>query len=154
MKDPTVGEACQLYLEDPEANAAHLQTCAECRALIEALAALAAKANVEPPPISVDALPLAPWEGSSHRAWPLVLGGAAIVIIVALALCDAARMSPLRVAESSLASMDAIRALLRRATESLRAASVGAQVAFGAAFVIVNALLVVLLRRAPRGIGA
>lgn len=144
-------EACQRYLEEPEANAAHLKTCAECRAMS---AALALKTEVEPPPISVDALPLAPWEGSSYRAWPLVLGGAAIVMLVALALCDAAGMSPLRVAESSLTSMDAIRVLLRRATESLRAASVGAQVAFGAAFVIVNALLVVLLRRAPRGIDA
>ena len=105
-------------------------------------------------PIAVDALPLAPWEGSSHRSWPLVLGGAAVVVVIALALCVAAGMSPLHVAESSLASMDAIRGLLRSATGSLRAASLGAQVAFGAAFVVVNALLVVLLRRAPRGIDA
>jgi hypothetical protein len=151
MKDPTVGEACQRYLEDPEANAAHLQTCAECRAIAEALAA---KADVEPAPIAVDALPLAPWEGSSHRAWPLVLGASAVVTIVALALLDATGMSVRHVAESSLASIDSVRGLLRSASESLRAASRVAQVAFGAAFVIVNALLVMLLRRAPRGIDA
>ncbi|MEA2417648.1 MAG: hypothetical protein QOI58_4305 [Thermoanaerobaculia bacterium] len=142
---------CQRYLEDPEANAAHLQTCAKCNA--EAIA-LAEKTDVAPPSIDLDALPLAPWEGSSHRAWPLVLGTAAVVAIVALALLDAAGMSPLHVVEGSLASMEAMRTLLNRAASSLRSASLGAQVAFGAAFVIVNGLLIALLRRAPRGIDA
>lgn len=143
--------ACQQYLEDPEANAAHLRTCAACRA--EA-AALAAKTDAEPAAIDVDALPLAPWEGSSHRPWPLILGGAAVVIAIALALLDAAGLSPLHVAESSLASMEAMRNLLNRAASSLRSASLGAQVAFGVAFLVVNALLILLLRRAPRGIDA
>ena len=151
MKDPVVNDACQRYLEDPEANAAHLQSCAKCRA--EA-AALAVKSDVEPPSINMDSLPLAPWEGSSHRAWPLVLGGTAIVVIIALALCDAAGMSPVHVAEGSLASMELFRNQLRGWAESLRGASIGTQLAFGAAFLIVNALLVVLLRRAPRGIDA
>ena len=144
-------DACQQYLEHPEANAAHLQTCAECRAVS---AALGAKTSVESAPIDLDALPLAPWEGSSHRPWPLVLGIAAVVIIVALALCDAAGMSPLHVAEGSMASMEAIRGLVNSAATSLRAASFGWQVAFGAAFLIVNGLLIVLLRRSPRGIDA
>ena len=69
-------QACQQYLEDPEANAAHLRTCAKCNA--EAIA-LAEKADVEPPPLDLNALPLAPWEGSQYRAWPLVLGTAAVV---------------------------------------------------------------------------
>ncbi|HSY49814.1 MAG TPA: hypothetical protein VLC46_13455 [Thermoanaerobaculia bacterium] len=143
--------ACQRYLEDPEPNAAHLETCATCRA--EA-AGLAEKAGAEPAPIDLDALPLAPWEGSSHRPWGLVLGGAVVVIAIALALCDATGMSPLHVAESSLASMEGIRSLLTRATASLRAASLGMQIAFGVLFLVVNALLIVLLRRAPRGIDA
>lgn len=142
---------CQRYLEDPEANAAHLRTCAKCNA--EAMA-LAEKADVAPPSIDIDALPLAPWEGSSHRAWPLVLGTAAVVAIVALALLDAAGMSPLHVVEGSLTSMEAIRGLFGAWAESLRSASLGAQVAFGVAFLVVNGLLIALLRRAPRGIDA
>jgi len=142
---------CQRYLEDPEANAAHLRTCVKCNA--EAIA-LAEKADVAPPSIDLDALPLAAWEGSAHRAWPLVLGTAAVVAIVALALLDAAGMSPLHVVEGSLASMEAMRTLLNRAASSLRSASLGAQVAFGVAFVIVNGVLIALLRRAPRGIDA
>ena len=144
-------DACQQYLEDPEANAAHLRTCAKCKA--EAMA-LAEKADVEPPPIDLDALPLAPWEGSSHRAWPLVLGTAAVVAIVALALLDAAGMSPLHVVEGSLTSMEAIRTQLSRAASSLRSASLVAQIGFGLAFLFVNGLLIALLRRAPRGIDA
>lgn len=151
MTNLTSSDACQQYLEDPEANAAHLETCAECRAVN---AGLSVKAAAEPPSIDVDALPLAPWEGSSHRPWPLILGGTAIVVAIALALLDAAGMSPLHVAEGSLASMDAIRNLLSRAATSLRSASLGAQIAFGVAFFVVNWLLIVLLRRAPRGIDA
>jgi hypothetical protein len=127
---------CQRYLEDPEANAAHLQTCAECRAVS---AALAEKSDVEPASIDVNALPL---------------GITAVVVAVALALCDAAGLSPLHVAESSLTSMEAMRGLIDRATASLRAASLIWQIAFGVAFLIVNGLLIVLLRRSPRGMDA
>jgi hypothetical protein len=144
-------DECHRYLEDPEANAAHLQTCAECRAVS---AALAEKSDVEPAPIDVNALPLAPWEGSSHRPWPLVLGITAVVVAIALALCDAAGLSPLHVAESSLTSMEAMRGIIDRATASLRSASLVWQIAFGAAFLIVNGLLIVLLRRSPRGMDA
>jgi predicted anti-sigma-YlaC factor YlaD len=151
MNKATADTECQRYLEDPEANAAHLQTCAECRAVS---AALAEKSDVKPASIDVNALPLAPWEGSSHRPWPLVLGITAVVVAIALALCDAAGLSPLHVAESSLTSMEAMRGLIDRATASLRSASLVWQIAFGAAFVIVNALLIVLLRRSPRGMDA
>jgi len=144
-------EACEEYLKDPEANAAHLRTCAKCNA--EAVA-LSEKADVEPPSIDLNALPLAPWEGSSHRAWPLVLGTAAVVAIVALALLDAAGMSPLHVVEGSLTSMEAIRTFLNRSASSLRSASLVAQIGFGLAFLLVNGLLIALLRRAPRGIDA
>src|SRR5205085_12590544 len=123
---------------------------AKCNA--EAMA-LAEKADVEPPPIDLNALPLAPWEGSSHRAWPLVLGTSAVVAIVALALLDAAGMSPLHVVEGSLMSMEAFRTQLDR-TASWFSASLARQVLFGAAFLLFNGLLVALLRRAPRGIDA
>jgi hypothetical protein len=144
-------DACQRYLEDPEANAAHLRTCAKCNA--EAMA-LAENADVEPPSIDLNALPLAAWEGSSYRAWPLVLGTTAVVAIVALALLDAAGMSPVHVVEGSLTSMEVLRTQLNRAAASLRSASLAMQVAFGVAFLIVNALLIALLRRAPRGMDA
>ena len=54
MKTPD----CERYIEEPEANASHLATCDECRALF------GANANVPAPKIDVNALPLAPWEGA------------------------------------------------------------------------------------------
>jgi hypothetical protein len=143
-------QACEKYLEDPEANAGHLRTCAKCNA--EAMA-LAEKADVALPSIDLDTLPLAPWEGASHRAWPLVLGTSAVVAIVALALLDAAGMSPLHVVEGSLTSMEGFRTQLNRAA-SWFSASIGRQIVFGAAFLLFNGLLIALLRRAPRGIDA
>ncbi|HEV7571272.1 MAG TPA: hypothetical protein VGQ21_07200 [Thermoanaerobaculia bacterium] len=144
-------QACEKYLEDPEANASHLRTCAKCNA--EAIA-LAERTDVAPPSIDLDALPLAPWEGSSHRAWPLVFGTSAVVAIVALALLDAAGMSPLHVVEGSLTSMETMRTLFGSWANSLRAASPVAQVGFALAFLVVNGLLIALLRRAPRGMDA
>jgi hypothetical protein len=144
-------QACQQYLEDPEANAAHLRTCAKCNA--EAIA-LAEQSDVDPPSIDLNALPLAAWEGSQHRAWPLVLGTTAVVVIVALALLDAAGMSPLHVVEGSLTSMEVLRTQLNRAATALRSASFSAQVAFGVVFLLVNGFLIALLRRAPRGMDA
>lgn len=143
---------CQRYLEDPEAHAAHPETCAECAAL----ALLDAESADAVAPLRVDpaSLPVAPWEGASHRAWPLVLGGLAGIVILALALCAAAGLSPVHVAESSLVPVNKSLDLAVHAGNSLRAASAAAQIGFGVAFVVVNALLFVLLRRAPRGIDA
>ena len=108
-------QACQQFLEDPEANAAHLRKCAKCNA--EAMA-LAEKADVVPPSIDLNALPLAPWEGSSHRAWPLVLGTTAVVAIGALARLDAAGMLPRLVDEGSQASIEALGMGLNRPASS------------------------------------
>jgi hypothetical protein len=74
--------ACDHYLEDPEANAEHLRECESCRALFGGLE----QRPVELRPIAHRELPLAPWEGAAHRAWPLVVGGALAVLALALSL--------------------------------------------------------------------
>jgi hypothetical protein len=147
MTDPQ----CQRYLEDPEANAAHLAGCAECRAVTAQL-----DAAVENRPIDVDAraLPLAPWEGASHRSWPLVAGSVLAVVAIALALCGASGMSPRHVVDASMGSLSALRSLITQGAQALRGATVAFQIGFLALVIIVNALLVMLLRRAPRGIDA
>jgi|ERR1041385_3094257 predicted anti-sigma-YlaC factor YlaD len=142
-------DACQRYLEEPEANAGHLAECAECRALFDTLGLA-----VDDRPISMNALPLAPWEGASHRAWPLVLGGVALMFAIALAVCAWAGVPPLRVVQSSLATVQNARGVFANAASSLREASLAVQVGFGLLFVAVNTALVLLLRRAPRGIDA
>src|SRR5258706_3995354 len=136
---------CQRYLEDPEAHAGHLATCESCRALFDTLGLA-----VDDRPISVGALPLAPWEGASHRAWPLVAGGMLLLLVVAIAVCFWAGVAPLRVVQSSLTSMQGARVVIADAALAIRQASMAWQIAFGLLFVAVNTALVLLLRRAPR----
>jgi len=141
-------EACQRYLEEPEAHANHLAECAECRALFDTLG-IAADTRA----VKVDALPLAPWEGASHRPWPLVAGGALLLLVVAGAVCAWAGVPPMRVVQSSLGGVQAMQALVMGAPDALRG-KIGWQVGIGVGFLIFNTALVLLLRRAPRGIDA
>lgn len=140
-------DSCLRYIEDPEANAGHLAECEECRALF-------GETEVPTKPLSLQSLPMAPWEGAAHRAWPVVIGSAVVVLIVAIVLCIAAGLTPMQVADNVRTSMQARRAVVLGWADSIRAASRGMQVAFVAAFFVVNAILIALLRRSPRGIDA
>src|SRR5947207_14516805 len=93
-------DACQRYLEDPEANQGHLAECEECRALFDTLGLA-----VDERPLSVGHLPLAPWEGASFRPWPLVLGGVALLLAVVIALCYWLGIAPWSIAYSSVIMM-------------------------------------------------
>ncbi|HEY4642091.1 MAG TPA: hypothetical protein VII75_12165 [Thermoanaerobaculia bacterium] len=140
-------DSCLRYLEDPDANAGHLAECEECRALF-------GDTELPTKPIDVPQLPLATWEGASHRSWPLVLAGFVVALAAAAVLCLIAGMTPLRVVESSFRSVQSMRAFVFTSAAALRAASMGAQIAFFGAFIVVNAVLFALLRRSPRGIDA
>jgi len=144
-----MNDRCRRFLEDPEANSSHLAECAECRALFDQLNTPVADTAVD-----VMTLPLAPWEGASYRAWPLVLTGALTILVIALALCAAVGISPLRALTIGLNSGSGARTSILAAADAIRNASILWQVGFGALFLLVNTALVLLLRRAPRGIDA
>lgn len=138
---------CEEYLEDPEAHAAHLETCADCRAIDEALAEdLALPLEIEARPLRVDALPLASWEGASHRTWPLVGAGFVSALTLAIVLSAYAGISPMTVVTSSMPSLDALLTFL----DLTRRAIGGPLVAV--LFVVINTILYFLLRRAPKGV--
>lgn len=139
-------DRCQHYLEDPEGHAGHLAECADCRRMAEALAQ-SVDARVR-----VDALPLAPWEGASYRSWPLVLGAALAVIAIAAAFFAAAGTSPLKVVDMSMPSTDLLISMVRLTSGAIQNAPTSWQIGIGISFVVVNALFIVLLRRAPKGI--
>lgn len=144
MKD----DACQRYIEDPEGNPEHLATCEECRALF------GARAGADLPPVRFDPdeLPLAAWEGASHQSWPAVLAAAIGIGLVALALFLAGGISPESVVRDSLPSSGLVESLLRSAGATVQNAPRAWQIGVVILFVTVNVLLVVLLRRAPKGI--
>jgi hypothetical protein len=146
-------EACERYLADPEANSAHLAECAHCAALFGE-----ASAPFEHTPITVrsDALPLAPWEGASHNSWPLVLGGALAVLCVAAAMFAVAGVAPLNgivhAIRSTIPSFTTLNLVLRYLGDGMKHAPASMQIVIGISFLVVNTLLFVLLRRAPKGL--
>jgi len=133
-----MNEGCERYIEDPEANAAHLETCEACRELFGELDAPVAAHR----PISVDALPLAAWEGASHRSWPLVVAGAVLLIGIAAALFAIAGISP-RVLIMQLPSRDVMASVLNGGGAFVQNAPRGWQIGIGIGFLVVNSLLFV-----------
>ena len=144
---------CEDYLQDPEGNAAHLESCAECRAIAMELDEEIA---VQPRPISLDALPMASWEGASHRTWPLVAAGVTAMAILAAVLFLAAGISPLkgiaRAVTSSVPSVGLMVNLSELAGGALHKAPAMWHVAIAVSFLAINTILFLLLRRAPKGI--
>ena len=144
-------ESCERYLEEPEANASHLDTCEECRALF-APPDIAAQPVVVP----VDSMPIAPWEGASHRSWPLAIAAGAAVLFSAIVLFMIAGVAPvagvLRAFIAAVPSADLILSASRLVGTGLQHAPLSWQVAIGIGFVAVNTVFFLLLRRAPRGI--
>ena len=134
---------CEEYLQDPDANAAHLESCAECRAIESELAG---EIEIAHRPLTVDALPMAPWEGASHRTWPLVGAGLVAAVTLAVVLSAYAGISPLTVASASMPSLEAILTFLR-----LTGSAIGAPLV-GLLFLVINTILFLLLRRAPKGV--
>jgi hypothetical protein len=148
---------CEEYLQDPEANAAHAETCAACRAVTEELATnFDGEIAVQARPIALDALPMASWEGASHRTWPLVAAGVASMMILAVVLFLAAGISPLsgiaRAVTSAVPSLDLMVNLSHLAGGALHKAPVAWHVAIAVSFLAINTILFLLLRRAPKGI--
>ena len=138
---------CDDYLQDPEANAAHLESCPACRAIADELAM---EVDVQPRAIALDALPLAPWEGASHRTWPLVAAGFAAVLILAVVLFIAAGItSPAGAAQAIVSEVPPVQGLLQlfRHTGTALGAPVVAVL-----FIAINTILLLLLRRSPKGI--
>lgn len=138
---------CEEYLQDPEAGAAHLETCDACRAMFEELGD---EIRVEHRPVSIDALPLAPWEGAAHRTWPLVAAGAAAAVILAIVLCYAAGISSISgIAKALISEVPPVQGVVKLFQHTGQALG-GPAVAL--LFVVINTILFLLLRRAPKGI--
>lgn len=129
---------CEDYLEDPEGNASHLASCSICTALEEEI-------EIRHRPLSVDALPLAPWEGARYRTWPLAGAGLLAALTLAIVLSAAAEVSPLTAVTSSMPSLQALLTFFQ-----LTGRAMGAPVV-AVLFVVINTVLILLLRRAPKG---
>jgi hypothetical protein len=148
---------CQKFLEDPESHAAHLATCERCRAMADHLDARMNGGRAIGP-VRIDSLPLAPWEGATHKSWPLVIGVMLGVLAIATALFAMAGLSPLAALGDTIRekvpSAGILGSMIRLAPRAIQNAPAGLQILIVISFLLVNGLLFVLLRRAPKGIDA
>jgi hypothetical protein len=137
---------CDRYLEDPETHAAHAETCESCGALSEALDLGDVDLDVPSRPMTLDALPMAAWEGASHRTWPLVIAGVVAAAILAVVFWTATGVSPVATMSSTVPPLDALMKMLQLTGKGLGGPAVAVL------FVVINSILFLLLRRAPKGI--
>lgn len=156
---------CELFMQDPEAHAAHAQTCADCRTFAEDMHRLETKldqASLETEPLLADrvaeSLPVASWEGASHRAWPTVIAAALALAALAFAVSMMAGVSLVNeivvAVRGWLSGTGAVMALLRSVPKLAGRIPAGIQITIVVLFIAVNALLVALLRRSPKGYDA
>ena len=143
---------CDDYFEYPERNASHLEECASCRVLADPSGGIHA-ASIR---VDLDALPLASWEGASHRTWPLVATGISALFILAVALFVAAGTPPIRGIAQAIASgatsFESATKFFNLVGTGLQGAPAVVHVTIAVLFLVINAILFLLLRRAPRGV--
>lgn len=156
---------CEAYRRDPEEHPSHPENCAACRELVEAPDAVAGPIGtlqVEPPPAFAQSvatrLPVAPWEGASHRSWGLALAAFGLVVLLATAVFLAAGIAPLRglqtaITGSLLPGLNPVR-IFESFSAIIASAPSSFHITAGIGFVVVNLLLYFLLRRPPRGYDA
>lgn len=138
---------CEDYLQDPETNASHLASCAMCRAIVEDLDE---EVDVRHRPLVVDDLPLAPWEHAKERTWPLVAAGALSMLILSVVLFYAAGVSSFRgVTNAMISAVPPVQGLVKFFQYTGQA--IGAPI-IALLFIVMNTILFLLLRRAPKGI--
>jgi hypothetical protein len=155
---------CELFMEDPEAHAAHAETCADCRRYSDEMKAFHARFDdIALPPAELAgridrSLPVASWEGASYRAWPtvavafLALGAVALALAMIAGVSLSAEMRNLfrgwvETAQGGATLMQSLPKLVAQTSTALRVTII-------VLFVVINAIFFALLRRAPKGYDA
>lgn len=160
-----MNEECRNYFDDPDALRAHAADCDECAALLADLDAiegsldeLSGEARTDLASGLASRLPLAPWEGSRHRSWGVVIAGAIAIICLAAAAFSLGGVSPAEgitdALRGTMAGQLGWMKLFRAAPQVLRQAPMQFHVFLAVAFLSVNLLFFLLLRRDPKGTNA
>lgn len=156
-----MNDDCRNFLEDPESMRDHAASCNECGPLLQDLDAIDetfAGIHRDPGTSLADrfaALPLAPWEGAAHRSWWIVIAGAIALLCLGAAAFTLGGVSPVEgfsdAVRGSMAGQVGWIRFFRSAPQMLRQAPVQFHIFLFIAFVSVNFLFYLLLRREPKG---
>ena len=155
---------CERYRSDPEAHAAHAEACEACAALsteFERVDETVSKLTLDPKPEFrsqlAENLPLAPWEGARYRSWGLVIAVLMTLLVLVSGAFLAVGISPIRALRalgSTMLPLVSPFELAQSFSMIIASAPRSFHITIGIAFVVVNVLLLVLLRRPPRGYDA
>jgi hypothetical protein len=143
---------CEQYLENPELSRGHLAECESCRRL-EAWLDVGPEGAARHDSI-LKRLPVASWEGAAHRSWPLAIITTLLVLIAAAAFFLIAGVSPAQGFAASLRELAPRVDMVSVATsfaELLKRAPASFHLIVFSAFIAVNLLFALLLRRPTKG---
>ena len=156
-----MNDDCSQFLEDPESFRAHAAGCDECRPLLDDLDAIDetfAGIHRDPRGSLADrfsTLPLAPWEGARHRSWAIVVAGAIALLCLGAAAFTLGGVNPAEgfseAVRGSMAGQVGWLRFFRSAPQMLRQAPMHFHLFLAVAFISVNVLFYLLLRRDPKG---
>lgn len=157
-------EACERFMQDPEGERKHAETCAECAVVladIERMETAFSDISLDTHSVAEDVvprLPLAPWEGAAHRSWRLVGFVLAALVVgfgIAVLLAGASPLASVtQTAKLSFVTAIGAVKLAPALPRMLDAAPVALRVGLAISFVVINLALFFLLRRQPRGYDA
>lgn len=156
-----MNDDCRRFLEDPESLRDHAATCDDCRPLLEDLDAIDETfAGIHRDPRGslaerFSALPLAPWEGARHRSWAIVIAGAIALVCLGAAAFTLGGVNPAEgfseAVRGSMAGQVGWLRFFRSAPRMLSEAPIHFHIFLFIAFVSVNFVFYLLLRRDPKG---
>lgn len=156
---------CDDVRNDPAALPEHAVTCAACAAYLRDLDSFDARLRAAIPELAPSAaaphaeqLPVAPWEGATHRPWQLAFAALALFLAAATVLFIAAGHSPASGIAAAIEAADlspqGALSLVTTIGDVVRHAPVVIHLLIALLFVTANVILLALLRRPTRGYDA
>lgn len=153
---------CRRWLDDPDAMEAHARECPACAARLRELDSVdrdLAAVRIDPAgpigTVMAARLPVAAWEGAEHRPWWLVFGVMTAVAILAGVAFLVVGLSPvgslIDLGRALVGRFDAALSVARSMSLILKSAPAAMHLLLAVAFLAINALLIAMLRRGPRG---
>ena len=158
-----MNEACDRFMQDPEGERDHALSCADCSTVLrdlDRLDSVLEESKLETPSIAgrLGSVPVAPWEGASHRSWRLVVVALAVLTLSFTVAFLLAGISPLfgfvQAVKASLLPTFGLAKFAPGLPQVLADAPASVRFGIAVAFVVTNIALVLLLRRGPKGYDA
>lgn len=155
-------DTCQKKIDDPDEMARHIEECETCARRETAFVEIEQSLSSGDGDASLsrgilDKLPVAPWEGARHRSWVMVaIVGISIValLVIAATIAGVSPAAAVSAGMGTIPGIDIISTFARTLGEITGSGDTRFHTGVVIGFIVINSLLLLLLRRRPRGIDA